>query len=85
MIKLTKTSILPNFQVPNSFFGGKFYHSKIALGKEDTLIILLSAWDRSHDSTAKRNLSNDKVPFLAKKKSENSHKFLILLIKNTAD
>ena len=27
------------------------------LGKEDTLIILLSAWDRSRDSTAKRNLS----------------------------
>ena len=27
------------------------------LGKEDTLIILLSAWDRPCDSTAKRNLS----------------------------
>ena len=27
--------------------------------KEDTLIILLSAWDRSRDSTAKRNLSKD--------------------------
>ena len=26
-------------------------------GKGDTLIILLSAWDRSRDSTAKRNLS----------------------------
>ena len=26
------------------------------LGKEDTLIILLSAWDRSRDSKAKRNL-----------------------------
>jgi hypothetical protein len=40
MIKLTKTSILPTCQVPNSF---SFYHSKIALGKEDALIILLSA------------------------------------------
>ena len=28
-------------------------------GKEYTLIILLSAWDRSRDSTAKRNLSKD--------------------------
>ena len=28
-------------------------------GKEDTLIMLLSAWDRSRDSTAKRNQSND--------------------------
>ena len=27
------------------------------LGKEETLIILLSAWDRSRDSKAKRNLS----------------------------
>ena len=27
------------------------------LGKEDTLVILLSAWDRSRDSKAKRNLS----------------------------
>ena len=27
------------------------------LGKEETLIILLSAWDRSRDSTQKRNLS----------------------------
>ena len=30
----------------------------VIFGKEDTLIILLSAWDRSRDSTAKRNLSN---------------------------
>ena len=29
------------------------------LGKEETLIILLPAWDRSRDSTAKRNLSKD--------------------------
>ena len=29
------------------------------LGKEDTHIILLSALGRSHDSTAKRNLSKD--------------------------
>ena len=29
------------------------------LGKEDTHIILLSAWDRSCDSTAKKNLSKD--------------------------
>ena len=28
-------------------------------GKEDTHIILFSAWDRSRDSTAKRNLSKD--------------------------
>ena len=27
------------------------------LGKEDTLVILLSTWDRSRDSKAKRNLS----------------------------
>jgi hypothetical protein len=35
MIKLTKTSILPNCQVPNSCFlyNCKFYHSKTALGK----------------------------------------------------
>ena len=38
---------------------GQFYHLKFSFGKEDTLIILLSAWDRSHDSTAKRNLSKD--------------------------
>ena len=32
-----------------------------SFGKENTLIILLSAWDRSRDSnaTAKRNLSKD--------------------------
>jgi hypothetical protein len=29
------------------------------LGKEDTHIILLSAGDRSHDSTTKRKLSED--------------------------
>ena len=29
------------------------------LGKENTHIMLLSASDRSHDSTAKRNLSKD--------------------------
>ena len=57
MIKLTKTSMLPNCQVPNSFlYNCKFYDS---FGKEDTLIILLSAWDRSRDSRAKRNLSKD--------------------------
>ena len=39
MIKLTKTSILPNCQVPNSFFwyNCKFYHSKTALGKKTLL------------------------------------------------
>ena len=45
-----------------NFFGGyncRLYHSKTALGKEDTLIILLSAWDRSRDLTVKRNLSKD--------------------------
>ena len=58
MIKLTKTSILPNCQVPNSFF---WYNCKFknSFGKEGTLIILLSAWDRSRDPTAKRNLTND--------------------------
>jgi hypothetical protein len=45
MVKLTKTSILPNSQVPNGFFwyNCNFYHSKTALGKEDTFIIPLSA------------------------------------------
>ena len=37
----------------------KFCYLSLSIGKEDTLITLLSAWDRSHDSTAKRNLSND--------------------------
>jgi hypothetical protein len=43
--KLTKTSTLPNCEVPNGFFwyNCKFYHSKTALGKEDTVIILLIA------------------------------------------
>ena len=46
--------IKSNCQVPNSFFcyKCKFYLSKIEfckIEKEDTLIILLSAWDRSHD------------------------------------
>ena len=30
-----------------------------SFAKEDTLILLLLAWDRSHDSRAKRNLSKD--------------------------
>jgi hypothetical protein len=36
MIKLTKTSILPNCQLPNSFslYNCKFCHSKTALGKK---------------------------------------------------
>ena len=59
--KLTKTSILPNSQVPNSFFwyNLQFCYPSHSFGKEDTLILLLSAWDRSRDSTAKRNLSKD--------------------------
>ena len=36
----------------------KIYHSKTALGKEDPLIILLSAWDRPRDSTAKRHVED---------------------------
>ena len=36
----------------------KFCYPSLSFGKEDTLIILLSAWDRTGDSTAKRNLSN---------------------------
>ena len=49
-------------QVPNTSFWYKhiFYDSKIVkFKKRDSLIILLSAWDRSHDSTAKKNLSKD--------------------------
>ena len=34
----------------------KFYHPSLSFGKEDTLMILLSAWDRSRDSTAKINI-----------------------------
>ena len=58
MIKLTKTTILPNCQVPNSFFCYycKFYHSIRQFWKRRHSKILLSAWDRSRDSTAKRNL-----------------------------
>ena len=59
MLKLTKTSILPNCQVPNSFFGitVNFIIQKLMfckIEKESTLIKLLSAWDRSRDSTAKK-------------------------------
>jgi hypothetical protein len=45
MIKLNKASILPNCQVRDSFFeyNCKSYHSKTALGKEGTNIVLLSA------------------------------------------
>ena len=41
MIKLTKTPILPNSQVPNSFFwyNCKFYHSKIPITQ---------LWERRH-------------------------------------
>ena len=35
----------------------KFCYPSLRFGKEDTLIILLSAGDRSRDSTARRNLS----------------------------
>ena len=37
----------------------KFCYQSLNFWKEDTHIIPLSAWDRSHDSTAKRNLSKD--------------------------
>ena len=37
----------------------KFCYPSLNFGKEDTHMILLSAWDRSRDSTAKRNLSKD--------------------------
>ena len=37
----------------------KFFYTSLIFGKEDTLIILLSAWDISRDSTAKRSLSKD--------------------------
>ena len=37
----------------------KFCYPSLSFGKEDTLIILLSVWDRSRDSTAKRNLSKN--------------------------
>ena len=59
MMKLTKT---PNCQVPNSCFSItiNFIVQKLKFcktEKEDTLITLLSAWDRSRDSTAKISLS----------------------------
>ena len=59
MMKLTKT---PNCQVPNSCFSItiNFIVQKLKFcktEKEDTLITLLSAWDRSRDSTAKMSLS----------------------------
>ena len=37
----------------------KFCYSSISFGKEDTFLILLSAGDRSRDSTAKSFLSKD--------------------------
>ena len=37
----------------------KLYYPSFSFGKEYTLIIFLSAWDRSRDSTTKRNLSKD--------------------------
>ena len=37
----------------------KLCYPSVSFGKEDTLIILLSAWDRSRDSTTKWNLSKD--------------------------
>ena len=60
--KIDKTSILPNFQVPNEGFFGiivKKFRLIYSFEKEDTLVLLLSAWDRSRDPTAKRNLSKD--------------------------
>ena len=49
-------------KVQASVFEGqekKYCYPSLSFGKEDTLIILLSAWDRSRDSKAKRNLSKD--------------------------
>ena len=43
------------FSIAINFIDQKLKFCKIE--KEDTLITLLSAWDRSRDSTAKRNLS----------------------------
>ena len=40
-------------------FQKKVSTKELSLTKEDPIIRILSAWDRSHDSTAKRNLSND--------------------------
>ena len=37
----------------------KFCYPSLIFGTEDTLMILLSTWNRSRDSTAKRNLSKD--------------------------
>ena len=37
----------------------RFCYLSLNFGKEGSHIILLSAWDRSRDSTAKRNLSKD--------------------------
>ena len=59
--KIEQNNHSPNCQVPNILFwyNCKFHYSKTALGKENTPIILLSAWDRSRDSTAKKKLSKD--------------------------
>ena len=51
----TKMIILSDFCLNTNTSG--FVATHHSFGKEDTLIILLSAWDRSRDSTAKRNLS----------------------------
>ena len=63
MIKLTKTSILPNCQVPNSFFGiiysSATHHT--TLGKK-TLLYYSCQLEIDHltqQPTAKRNLSKD--------------------------
>ena len=49
----------------------KFCYPSLNFGKEDTLLILLSAWDRSRDSTAKRNLSKDMSRTLVNSEIEN--------------
>ena len=36
----------------------RWEYPSLSCGKEDTLIMILSAWDRSRDSTARRNLSS---------------------------
>ena len=56
--ELTKIAILPNCQIV--FFSSKTVNFNIhCFEKEDPLIILVSPWERSCYSTAKRNLSKD--------------------------
>ena len=56
MLKLTKTSILPNCQVQNILYDLQFCYLSHGFGRDNTLLLLLSAWDRSRDSTTKKKL-----------------------------